>query len=502
MAAAPARNSRHTSALFLALGALAFGTLATANAGGYRYGTSDQAFYIPVITHALNAAAFPRDGTLIDAQGHLMVLDELLASLVRATGLPLELICVAGYGLSLVLIWVGIALIGARVYRSAWATAALGAAFTLRHRISETSANSFEPYFHPRMLAFGVGLLAVAAVQRGRMWTAVALVAITAIVHVTTGLWVAVLIGVAIALLDSRMRVLALTGLSLGTAALLWAFSTGRLAGALTPMDAVWLQAVATKDSLFATDWPAWAWGANLGLLAAIWWAHASRTRRNLATSEDRAFTWGATALVVLFLLTLPLVAARAALPVQLQISRVFWLLDFLATLYLIAALADARPAVARAVALLLLAISLGRGAYVMLVEHPERALVSVYTPDSPWEDAMRWVARQPLDLHVFADPGHAWKFGTSVRVSGGRDVLLEEVKDAALAIYSRDVARRVVERTAAIGDFRTLTADRTHELARRYDLDVLVTEADLPLPLVYRNDQFHIYTITSADGR
>ena len=167
--------------------------------------------------------------------------------------------------------------------------------------------------------------------------------------------------------------------------------------------------------------------------------------------------------------------------------SRVFWLLDFLATLYLIAALADARPAVARAVALLILAVSLGRGTYVMLVEHPERALVSVYTPDSPWEDAMRWVRRQPLDLHVFADPGHAWKFGTSVRVSGGRDVLLEEVKDAALAIYSRDVARRVVERTAAIGDFRTLTADRARELARRYDLDVLVTEADLPLPQIGR---------------
>ena len=33
---------------------------------------------------------------------------------------------------------------------------ALGAAFTLRHRIPETSANSFEPYFHPRMLAFGL----------------------------------------------------------------------------------------------------------------------------------------------------------------------------------------------------------------------------------------------------------------------------------------------------------------------------------------------------------
>ena len=62
----------------------------------------------------------------------------------------------------------------------------------------------------------------------------------------------------------------------------------------------------------------------------------------------------------------------------------------------------------------------------------------------------MRWLARQPADVHVLADPGHAWKYGTSVRVAAERDVLLEEVKDSALAIYSRDVAVRVVERAAA----------------------------------------------------
>jgi hypothetical protein len=53
-----------------------------------------------------------------------------------------------------------------------------------------------------------------------------------------------------------------------------------------------------------------------------------------------------------------------------------------------------------------------------------------------------------------------------------------------------------VVERTAAIGDFPALTAERARELARQYDLDYLVTEADLALPVAYRNDQFRIYTL------
>jgi hypothetical protein len=131
-----------------------------------------------------------------------------------------------------------------------------------------------------------------------------------------------------------------------------------------------------------------------------------------------------------------------------------------------------------------------------MLVERPERSLFEVRIPDSPWEDAMRWIRREPLGVNVLADPGHSWKYGTSVRVSAERDVYLEEVKDSALAIYSRDVAVRVVERTSALGDFTTLTADRARDLARRYDLDFLVTTGELALPIAYRNEQFRIYSL------
>jgi hypothetical protein len=263
-------------------------------------------------------------------------------------------------------------------------------------------------------------------------------------------------------------------------------------------MDDTWLQAVASKDSLFATDWPLWAWAANLGLLAVLWWAHRTRVRRGEATAEDTALVWGATALVTLFLVTLPLVAAGLSLAVQFQISRVFWLVDFLALVYVIGAVSGPRASTTRAavVALALLALSAGRGTYVMLVERPDRGLFEVHLPHSPWEDAMRWIARQPPDVHVLADPGHAWKYGTSVRVSAERDVLLEEVKDSALAIYSRDVAVRFVERAPLLEDFPSLTAERARELADRFDLDYLVTESDLTLPVAYRNAQFTIYVL------
>jgi len=324
------------------------------------------------------------------------------------------------------------------------------------------------------------------------------LVAAAAPVHVTTALWFAVLVGVALAVLDVTMRRLGMLGALAAGVSLAVAAAIGPLSGTVTIMDDTWLQAVASKDSLFATSWPAWAWAANLGTLAVVWWTYRVRSSRGHASSEDRALAWGATALVALFFLTLPLVAVRVALPVQFQISRVFWLVDFLATVYLIGVVADRPDRQTRAVvtAAILVIAAVSRGAYVMFVERPERALFELRAVESPWEDAMRWIQGQRRDVHVLADPGHAWKYGTSVRVAAERDVFLEEVKDSAVAIYSRAVAIRVVDRTRALGDFSALTADRARALADQYDLDFLITEVDLALPALYRNARFRIYAL------
>jgi hypothetical protein len=110
---------------------------------------------------------------------------------------------------------------------------------------------------------------------------------------------------------------------------------------AASTMDAVWIDALGGRNFIFANEWPLWAWAANLGLLAALWGAHIVRVRRGTASARDAGLVWGATALVGLFLVTLPLVVAHVALAVQFQFSRVFWIVDFLAALYVIAAMAN-----------------------------------------------------------------------------------------------------------------------------------------------------------------
>ena len=463
--------------------------MATANGAGYRYGAADQAFYIPVIVRALQPAAYPHDASLIDSQGRLMLSDEIIAGIVRVTGLPLEYLFLAAYLLSLLLIWTAVTAIGRQLFASTWLTVAFAAALTLRHRIPATTANSFEPYFHPRMLSFSVGALAIAAVLRRRFWLAVALVGVSGLIHVTTGLWFAIMIGAAIARLDTRWRRLAIVGAAVAAVCLVWAGTMGPLRGSFVTMDAKWLEAVAGKD-LFASAWPVWAWVSNLGLLAIAWAAYRWRENR----PELGAVIWGAATLAGVFLVTFPLVQARLALPVQLQISRVFWLVDFVTLVSLFAV--ARRERTAKILAALFVGVAAGRGIYVMTVEHPERPLFAVHLPASDWEDAMRWIKAQAIDAQVLADPAHAWKYGSSVRVAAERDVFLEEVKDSALAIYSRDGALRFLDRVHELPDFASMSGGRARDLAKQYDLDFLVTEQDLPLPVGYKNQRFKVYVL------
>ena len=170
-------------------GAALFCVLATFNAAGYRYGVSDQAFYVPAIFLSVDPSLYPHDSSLIRAQADLIVFDELGAILSHATGWSLPTLFFVGYLASLLLLLATAAALGRTLYRSWWTVAALGFALTLRHRITDTAVNTLEGYLHPRMLAFAIGVGALLAFVRGRSWTALALAAAAGFFHPTIALW-------------------------------------------------------------------------------------------------------------------------------------------------------------------------------------------------------------------------------------------------------------------------------------------------------------------------
>ena len=486
----------------LGLAAVVFGVLVTANSAGYRYGISDQSFYIPAFEHQIDPALFPRDGEIIDAQSRLTVADEIVGGLSGATGVPLPALFLAGYLVTIVLFVVGVATIGGRVYSSAWTGVVLGLAFTLRHRIAKTGVNTFEGYFHPRVLAFAIGLIAIGALLRDRPRLAVGLAGLGILVHPTTGMWFALWVGVALAVstrLDRRaLAAGAVLALVAGASFVLW----GPLSSALTLMDPAWMAVLSERDYLYPTDWSAGTWAVNAIAPAVVVLVFAWRRRLGLAGRAEAGVVLGAAALLGVFAASLPFIAARVALAVQLQTSRVLWQIEALAIVYLVWALCEApwgavAPRRRRLAAVTVLALlSTVRGAYILRVEH-DHALLRAGLPQTAWQRAADWIrGNTPPDAHVLADPDHAHRYGVSFRIAGRRDVFLERAKDAAIAIYSRRLAMQIVERREALGDFNDLTPAELAVLDRRYDLDYLITEQRLPLPLARAEGPLNIYRL------
>ena len=477
-----------------AAGAALFVVLAAANSGGYRYGISDQAFHVPAMAHYVDATLFPRDAVLLEAQSSRTMAYHLFAAVTR-TPADLPALFAVLYLAGMVGLVIAVWIYGRALGGSAWATAAALALLTFRHRIAKTGANSLEGYFNPRMLAFAIGIAALACVLRRRLWAAFGLAVAAGLLHPTTGLWLAAVVGVAVLTALNRTAIWAAAAVA-AAAVLAW------LAVAGLRMDETWRSVLLEKDYLFSLQWPAYAWVLNLlylPLLAAI---YRRRRALNVLAPGEPLLLAGLAALVAAFLLSLPLTAWNVALAVQLQVNRIFWVLDAALVLYLGWWLMDdlsVRRGRAWRAPLLgaIVLLSAVRGFYVVAIE-TKRPLVQASLPAGDWLDALNWLRQQPSSWHVLADPNHAAKFGFSVRVGALRDTVLEQSKDAGLAIYERDIALRVAERREALAGFESFGDTQIRGVARRFGADVAVVDRaqQLGFPVLYQNQRFVVYDV------
>jgi hypothetical protein len=490
-------NNRGSIAPFV-LFFVPFVLLATGNAAGYRYGASDLAFYGPAVMRELDPRLFPRDTPLIDAQARLTLMDETVAAIARATTERLPVLFVSLYVATLAMLAWGASAIGARLYRSRWTIAVLLALLTFRHAIARSGTNSLEGYFHPRQLAFAFGALAIAAFLGGRYLLTLLALGGAAVLHPTTTLWLGIWLAVALFVAEPRWRK------PLGAAAALvgvlasWALAAGPLAGRLAVMDAEWLDAIADKQYLFPTQWPLSAWILNLSYIPIVWFVYRWRESSGMAVSRERGLAIGGLALAALFFAAVVFNAAHVALAIQLQPARIFWMLDFLAAIYgawVISGESSSRAWQPRAAFALLVAISIARATYVMQVEFPERPLFDVGLRGD-WGRVAAWAAATPPDTGWLADPGHASRYGTSLRMAAGRDVFVEASKDAAIGMYDRAIAMRTRDRIKMVDPYAGLTAARARRLGAELDLDYAISESDMALPIAFQSGAIKVYRL------
>jgi hypothetical protein len=272
-------------------------------------------------------------------------------------------------------------------------------------------------------------------------------------------------------------------------------------------MDDIWVRVLASKDYLIASNWPLLTWIGNLAVAAVIGVIYQYRRSLGITTDRETGLVVGCATLLGLFLLSVPLSTAHLAFVVQLQVNRIFWLLDIFASCYLGWLLFESpfwlnrstvwtRHTVRRAAVVGITVLAIVRGSYVMIVERSGHPLVQTHLARTHWNRVMSWASDQPVGTFFLTDPGHAWRYGTSVRAASGRDVYLEEVKDIGIAIYSRTAAHEVAQRIADLGDFNQLEAKQARNLARQYDLDYLITEKSVELPLTRQIGQFAVYDL------
>jgi hypothetical protein len=279
-------------------------------------------------------------------------------------------------------------------------------------------------------------------------------------------------------------------------------FWRGPLAGHLAPMDTEWLSVISDKDYLFPFEWPLTAWALNLSTVPVILWCWRARQRAGRTAPGETPLVIGAIGLFVMFLCWLPFNALRIALAVELQMSRIFWMLDVLATIYLVWWFAEVLPIKTRrmtpamAVAVALVLLSAIRGSYVMFAHFPDRPLFDLDIKAGDWRDAMAWARTTDPGSGWLADPMHAARYGSSVRAAGHRDVLLERIKDLAIAMYDRSAALRVADRERALEALPWDTPEGARALARRYGLDYLIIDRELDLPLAHRSGALFIYRL------
>jgi len=483
----------------LAAGLTLFVVLCTLNSAGYRYGASDQAFYAPAVIRALHPDYYPHDAPLIDAQARLTAVDEVTAALIRPSGLSLPVAFALFYAGGLVLFALGVMAVSRSLAFSGLTTVTLLAALTLRHAIAETGTNTLEGYFHPRQIAFALGVWAIAGFLRRRPALAALPLAAAALIHPTTALWFIIWLTVAFSVGDRRRMIRVAVVLLIGALAAAWALTRGPLAGRLDAMDPEWLATLSGKTYLFPLAWRWSVWLINLLSPALVLLVFLRRRREGRLVPCEAALVAGNLALLVVFLAALPLQAARVQLAIQLQPGRVFWMMDFLATAYVVWAMVESGGAARRRgviVAVLIGLFTAGRSAYIAFVEFPARAMFAIGLPDGDWSRAMAWARGSAVSSHWLADPAHAFLYGSSLRVAGERDVFVEISKDQAIGMYDRPTAMRTRDRLAELGEFHSLTPERARQLATAHDLDYLVTTDRLELPIAFASGALTVYRL------
>lgn len=461
---------------------------------GYHPFADDAAIYVAGIRKLLHPSMFQIDAPFVSANTHLSVFAHALAWMVRLTHLPLSIVLLATFLVSIYLFLLGAWLVASRLFDRAtqrWFAVLLAAAcFTLP--AAGTALVIMDPYVTARSFSTPLGLLALAAALDRRWWATALLIVLMALMHPLMAMYAAALV-LLYAIIDAgHLRAAAALGLA-GIAAIgIIAVETRHL-----PVSQAYFAAMHSRarSFLYPTEW---RWYEDLGLVIPLllFLLAALGPRCGKVRNLCRACViMGAAGIAAAFLFVHP---SGPFFLVRLQLLRSFHILYLIGVLLVggwLGKTLAAHPRTRVVAAALLAAAAAGLFA-AQQAQYPLSAHIEWpgAPPRNPWAQAYLWIRdNTPANAVFAADPHLIFRDGVDqqgFRARAERSLLANDKDQGVAAVMDPSIAPQwEAQRSAQVG-LNTITDAQRSQRLKPFGVTWLLLRAnaatDFPCP--YRN--------------
>jgi len=434
---------------------------------GYHYGTQDQAIYVPAVKKLLDPTLFPHDAQFFLSQTKWLLFDEMVASVMRVTGISLEPLLLVIHVASVFLVLLGCLRIARRCFATAagqWAAVALVAAVMVMPA-SGTRVPMVDNYAHPRNLAMACILLTFPLVLDRRP-LALAGIVLAAVFHPMSAAIGAV--HMAVVALDWRPR---FPSVALLAPALL-------VPAQLAPAGE-WREVLHTYRYYYLWGWNWYEWLGVTVPVAFLWWYSRRGSGAGPRLAGRIALSTGLFVLAAAVLSAVPQFEGLVVLqPMRgLQLAFVFFF-------FFLGGWLGERFLAAQAFrwALLFLPACAGM-TYFQLHSYP--ATPHLEWPGrstrNEWAAAFDWVRQNtPRDALFALDPLYLQQPGADFhgfRPLAERSQMVDYIKDRAVASLTPSLAPAWVDQWRAIEQWHSFRAEDFARLRARYGVTWVIVE-------------------------
>jgi hypothetical protein len=421
--------------LVFAFSIVAFGVM------GYHPGAEDDIIYLTAVKADLNPTLYPYDSDFFKLQVKTSTFDTWMAAFVRGSHIPLAWAELLWQFISAFLIVLACWSIVSQLFAedsARWAGVAMVVAmFTLP--VAGTALYIVDQYMHPRNLATGLILLAIASIIARKFWQAIPLVLVAFVLHPLMGAFgVSFCCVLALTLyepLHLRLRNLRERAIAEPVAPV---FAVVPFGWIFAPPSKTWLKAMQTRHLYQLYQWTWYEWLGAIGPIVLFWFiARAARKRGQIKLARV------ATAVLIysVFQQLLAMVILSPAAPIGFStlepmryLQLVYIFLTLIGGAYLGKYILEAK--VWRWAVFLLLANGGMFIAQRQLFAATEHIELPGRASSNQWLQAFDWIrCNTPTNAYFAVDPNYMAASGEdyhSFRALSERSVLADALKDTA----------------------------------------------------------------------